>query len=133
MLLEQAEQAAKAPVLVFDAINVLVPDGLMIPDLAVVAEGVDLSGVTVHAQDVIAVVEIASSATRVADRKMKPALYAAAGIEHYWRLELEPAPRLYLGHLEHGAYADRLVPAGQTTAVTKPFPLDIDPAHLVKR
>ncbi|MFI2304554.1 hypothetical protein ACH5AL_37900 [Actinacidiphila glaucinigra] len=64
---------------------------------------------------------------------MKPALYAAAGIEHYWRLELEPAPRLYLGHLEHGAYADRLVPAGQTTAVTKPFPLDIDPAHLVKR
>ncbi|MFE2541045.1 Uma2 family endonuclease [Actinacidiphila glaucinigra] len=133
VLLEQAAEAAKAPVLVFDAINVLVPDGLMIPDLAVVDESVDLSGVTVHAQDVIAVVEIASPSTRVADRKMKPALYAAAGIEHYWRLEVEPAPRLYLGHLEHGAYADRLVQAGQTTAVTEPFPLDIDPARLVKR
>ncbi|WP_406003452.1 hypothetical protein [Streptomyces sp. NBC_00829] len=42
---------------------------------------------------------------------MKPALYAAAGIPHYWRLELEPAPRLYLGHLENGAYRDRLVQA----------------------
>ncbi|MEV6210743.1 Uma2 family endonuclease [Kitasatospora sp. NPDC051914] len=37
-------------------------------------------------------VEIASPSTRVTDRKMKPALYAAAGIEHYWRLELDPAP-----------------------------------------
>ncbi|MEU1543723.1 Uma2 family endonuclease [Actinacidiphila glaucinigra] len=74
--------------------------------------------------------EIVSASTRVADRKMKPALYAAAGIEHYWRLELEPAVRLYL---EHGAYSDRLVQAGQTTAATEPVPLDIDPAHLVKR
>ncbi|MET9881491.1 hypothetical protein ABZZ36_44075 [Actinacidiphila glaucinigra] len=51
MLLEQAAEVAKAPVLVFDAINVLVPEGLMIPDLTVVDEGVDLSGVSVQARD----------------------------------------------------------------------------------
>ncbi|MGR6998893.1 Uma2 family endonuclease [Yinghuangia aomiensis] len=45
-----------------------------------------------HADDVVLVVEIASPSTRVADRKMKPSLYAAAGIPHYWRLELEPCP-----------------------------------------
>ncbi|WP_331729937.1 hypothetical protein OHV05_35255 (plasmid) [Kitasatospora sp. NBC_00070] len=61
---------------------------------------------------------------------MKPALYAAAGIEHYWRLELEPAPRLYLGHLERGTYTDRLVQVGERTALTEPFPLDLDPAAL---
>ncbi|MFJ5221066.1 Uma2 family endonuclease [Streptomyces sp. NPDC088354] len=133
VLLEQAAEAAGAPVLVFDAINVLVPDGLMISDLAVVDAGVDLSGAAVHAHDVIAVVEIASPSTRVTDRKMKPALYAAAGIAHYWRAELEPAPRLYLGHLEAGTYTDRLVQAGETTAVTEPFPFDIDPARLTRR
>ncbi|MFB7293953.1 Uma2 family endonuclease [Actinacidiphila glaucinigra] len=133
VLLEQAAEAAGAPVLVFDAINVLVPDGLMIPDLAIVDTGVDLSGAAVHAHDVIAVIEIASPSTRVTDRKMKPALYAAAGIAHYWRLELEPAPRLYLGHLEAGAYTERLVQAVETTAITEPFPLDIDPECLIRR
>ncbi|MET9880887.1 hypothetical protein ABZZ36_40750 [Actinacidiphila glaucinigra] len=46
----------------------------MIPDLAVVDEGVDLSGVSVHVRDVIAVVEIGCLSARVVDRKMKPAL-----------------------------------------------------------
>ncbi|MFI5621404.1 hypothetical protein [Streptomyces sp. NPDC051567] len=58
---------------------------------------------------------------------MKPALYAAAGTAHYWRLELDPAPRLCLGRLEHGGCTDRLVQAGDTTALTEPFPFDIDP------
>ncbi|MEU0374603.1 hypothetical protein ABZ070_31150 [Streptomyces sp. NPDC006283] len=64
---------------------------------------------------------------------MKPAVYAAAGIPHCWRLELDPAPRLYLGHLDNGTYRDRLMQAGDTTTVTEPFGFDIDPARLVRR
>lgn len=49
------------------------------------------------------------------------------------RLELEPAPRLYLGHLGNGCYTERLVQSDETTAVTEPFPFDIAPARLVNR
>ncbi|MFJ9609692.1 hypothetical protein ACIRS1_25460 [Kitasatospora sp. NPDC101176] len=38
--------------------------------------------------------------------------------------------RLYLGHLERGSYVDRLVRVGETTALTDPFHLDLDPAVL---
>jgi hypothetical protein len=76
------------------------------------------------------VVEIVDPATRITDNKTKPALYAAAGIEHYWHLELDPAPRLHLGHLERGTYTDRLVQVGETTGIEEPFPFDVDPAAL---
>ncbi|GGR16164.1 Uma2 family endonuclease [Streptomyces netropsis] len=133
-LLDVAVEAAAAPVEVLEAVNVVVPDGLLIPDIVVVdADAAAEAGLTVDAHDVLVVVEIASPSTRVTDRKMKPALYAAAGIPHYWRLELEPAPRLYLGHLERGTYTDRLVQAGETTRLDQPFPVDFDPARLVRR
>ncbi|MFF8787447.1 Uma2 family endonuclease [Streptomyces sp. NPDC015125] len=133
-LLEAAADAAGAPVEILEAINLVVPDGLLIPDIAVCdADAAADADPTVPAHDVLLVVEIASPSTRVTDRKMKPALYAAAGIAHYWRLELEPAPRLYLGELENGGYLDRLVQATETTAVERPFPIDIDPGALARR
>ncbi|MFE3688062.1 Uma2 family endonuclease [Streptomyces sp. NPDC059095] len=71
---------------------------LLIPDIAIVdASAAATAEATTDAHDVLVVVEIASPSTRVADRKMKPHLYAAAGIAHYWRVELEPAPRIYFG------------------------------------
>ncbi|SPE57763.1 hypothetical protein SNS2_3417 [Streptomyces netropsis] len=132
-LLDAAVEAAAAPVEVLEAVNVVVPDGLLIPDIAVVdGDAAAEAGLTVDSHDVLVVIEIASPSTRVTDRKMKPALYAAAGIPHYWRLELDPAPRLYLGRLERGTYTDRLVQAGVTTCIDHPFPLDFDPARLVR-
>ncbi|WP_327075608.1 Uma2 family endonuclease (plasmid) [Kitasatospora purpeofusca] len=114
-----------APFEALEAVNVIVPDGLLIPDLVIAdtAAAAEAS-TTLEADDIVAAVEIASPSTRVTDKKMKPALYAAAGIEHYWRLELDPAPRLYLGDL------DPLVQVGETTRLTDPFPLDFDPARL---
>ncbi|WP_030742170.1 Uma2 family endonuclease [Streptomyces sp. NRRL F-5135] len=133
-LLDSAVEASGLPVEVLEAVNVVVPDGLLIPDIAVVdADAAADATVTVDAHDVLVVIEIASPSTRVTDRKMKPTLYAAAGIPHYWRLELEPAPRLYLGRLNVGGYTDRLVQAGETTALTDPFAFDIDPGRLVRR
>jgi Uma2 family endonuclease len=131
VLLEQAAVAADAPVEVFEAVNVVVPDGLLIPDLVVVDATADLSGTTVDAHDVLAAVEIASPSTRITDRKLKPSLYAAAGIAHYWRVELDPAPRLIVGRLNHGAYAEQPpVLAGATVRIEQFFPLEIDPASL---
>ncbi|MFD4905222.1 Uma2 family endonuclease [Kitasatospora purpeofusca] len=131
MLLSLAIDNAEAPFEALEAVNVIVPDGLLIPDLVIADTGAAAeAGTTLNADDIVVAIEIASPSTRVTDKKMKPALYAAAGIPHYWRLELEPAPRLYLGHLERGTYTDRLVQTGETTRLTNPFPLDLDPARL---
>ncbi|MFD5342324.1 Uma2 family endonuclease [Streptomyces anulatus] len=134
-LLEQAAETAGADVEMFEAINIVVPDGLLIPDLVIVDSAAALeAGVAVHAHDVLAVVEIASPSTRVTDRKLKPALYAAAGIEHYWRIELEPAPRLLIGRLQRGAYADEPpLLAGAVAVIDDPFLIEFDPGSLVRR
>ncbi len=130
-LLDGAVTAAGAPFEVLEAVNIIVPDGLLIPDLVVAdAAAAAEANITLSAHDIVVAIEIASPSTRVTDKKMKPSLYAAAGIEHYWRLELDPAPRLYLGHLERGTYVDRLIQAGETTTLDDPFLFDIDPAAL---
>ncbi|MDV9186848.1 Uma2 family endonuclease [Streptomyces sp. SR27] len=134
-LLEQAAEAAGAEVEVFEAINIIVPDGLLIPDLAVVDASAAGEAVTaVAAHDVLMVVEIASPSTRVTDRKLKPALYAAAGIEHYWRIELEPAPRFLAGRRTRGgSYADDEHLAGAVARLAEPFPITFDPGSLIRR
>ncbi|MEU5384439.1 Uma2 family endonuclease [Kitasatospora cineracea] len=132
-LLDAAIVAADAPFEVLEAVNVLVPDGLLIPDLVIAdAAAAAAAGSTLHADDVVVAVEIASPSTKVIDRRTKPGLYAAAGIPHYWRLDLDPAPRLHLGRLapDGSGYLDRTVQPGESTALTEPFPFDLDPAAL---
>lgn len=45
----------------------------------------------VHAPDVLLAVEVMSPSSVSTDRVAKPAQYAAAGIPHFWRIELAPA------------------------------------------
>ncbi|WP_228718008.1 Uma2 family endonuclease [Kitasatospora acidiphila] len=133
MLLVAAIKRAGAPFEVLQAVNVVIPDGLLTPDLVIAdAAAADRAGTTLSAHDVAVAIEIASPSTRVADKRLKPSLYAAAGIPHYWRVELDPAPRLYLGRLELGAYRDRLVQVGESTGLADPFPLDLDPGRLLR-
>lgn len=133
-LLEQAAESADADVEVFEAVNVIVPDGLLIPDLVLVdATASQDASVAVPAHDVLLVVEIASPSTRVTDRKLKPSLYAAAGIRHYWRIELEPAPRLITGDLTTGTYDETEHLAGATTRIEHPFTVEFDPAVLARQ
>ncbi|MFD6479316.1 Uma2 family endonuclease [Streptomyces anulatus] len=133
-LLEQAATTAAADVEVFEAINIIVPDGLLIPDLVLVdAAAAEQATVAVPAHDVLLVVEIASPSTRVTDRKLKPSLYAAAGIRHYWRIELDPAPRLLAGDLHAGAYDETEHLAGATARIEAPFLVSFDPAVLARR
>ncbi|MET8624734.1 Uma2 family endonuclease [Kitasatospora sp. NPDC004669] len=131
VLLNTAIGACAAPFEVLTAINLLVPDGLLIPDLVVAdANAAATADSTLRACDVLVAIEVTAPSTRVADTVLKSAMYAAVGIPHYWRLELDPAPRLHLGHLEDGAYVDRIVQAGESSALTDPFPLDLNPAVL---
>jgi Uma2 family endonuclease len=133
--LARAADAARAPVEVFETVNVVVPDGLLIPDLAVIdIDAAEAGGVTVNAPDVLAVVEIASPSSRVTDKRLKPALYAAAGIAHYWRVELDPAPRIYAATLAGTAYsAPTVAHAGAEHTLDMGFPIALDPASLTAR
>ncbi len=135
MLLDAAIQSAGAHFEVLEAVNVVLPDGLFIPDIAVVdAAAAAEDPVTYDAEAVHLIVEIVSpsSAGRRIDRLLKPPYYAQAGIEHLWRLELESAPPLVVAELEAGRYVDRLVaPGGRRTLVEKPFAVDVDPGALV--
>ncbi|MGW1199659.1 Uma2 family endonuclease [Streptomyces sp. NPDC002536] len=137
MLLDAAIEEAKAPVEVLEAVNVVLPDGLFIPDIAVVdAAAAAEDPVTFDAEAVLLVVEIVSpsSSGRRTDRLLKPPYYAEAGIEHLWRLELEPRPALIISELENGRYAERVVAeAGRKTLVEKPFPVELDPGALVRQ
>lgn len=82
------------------------------------------------AGDVELVVEVVSPDSEARDRETKPRKYAAAGIRHFWRVEmtgegdypavyvyeLDPATRTYL---PTGIFHDRL-------KLTVPFDIDID-------
>lgn len=131
-LLEQAATEAEAGLEVLEAVNVLMPDGLLIPDLVVAdAAATAEAGFALDNAAVVLIVEIASPATRLTNRELKPALYAAAGVEHYWRLDLEPAPTLYTGVRNGAGYRDTatFLP-GRKARITEPFPLAFDPAVL---
>ncbi|MBT2445037.1 Uma2 family endonuclease [Streptomyces sp. ISL-36] len=134
-LLDAAIQAEGAPAEVLEAVNLVLPDGLFIPDIVVVeAAAAAEDPVTFDAEAVLLVVEIVSpsSSGRRTDRLLKPPYYAEAGIEHLWRLELEPVPALIVMELVDGRYVERTVAeAGHTTLIEKPFPVEVDPGALV--
>ncbi|MEU3073215.1 Uma2 family endonuclease [Streptomyces laurentii] len=134
-LLDSAVQQSGASAEVLEAVNVILPDGLFIPDIAVVeASAAAEDPIAFDSDAVLLVVEIVSpsSSGRRTDRLLKPPYYAEAGIEHLWRLELEPVPALIVSELSGGRYVERVVAeAGRETAVEAPFPLKVDPSRLV--
>jgi Uma2 family endonuclease len=136
MLIHAALKAAGSPYEVLEAVNVVLPDGLFIPDIAVVdAAAAAEDPVTYDAESVLLIVEIVSPSSngRRIDRLLKPPYYADADIPHLWRLELVPVPSLVVGELENGRYVDRMVAeAGRGTLIEKPFALELDPGKLVR-
>ncbi|MCZ7416900.1 Uma2 family endonuclease [Streptomyces sp. WMMC897] len=133
--LHAAAHAAHAPVEVLEAVNVILPSGLVVPDLVVADAGATAEdGVSIDAEGVQLVVELVSPGNRTVDRKFKPMLYAEAAIPHFWRLEFDPAPMLIIHELESGRYVERTTAlAGAVTHVDTPMPLDIDPAGLSRQ
>ncbi|MFE0672445.1 Uma2 family endonuclease [Streptomyces sp. NPDC058867] len=135
MILHRAAAASKAPVEVLEAINVILPSGLVVPDIVVTDAGATAEDtVSVDADGVQLVVELVSPGNLMVDRKFKPMLYAEAAVPYFWRLEFDPAPMLVAYELAGGRYEERVtVLAGTTTHLDAPFPVAIDPAELVRQ
>ena len=133
-LLEQAAAACDAHVEVFEAVNVITPSGLVIPDIAIVrADAARDAELSLPASAMAAVIEIVSPSTRRIDRLVKPSVYAEAGIPTYWRLELHPTAALTSYTLTAGHYAQVKTASTDTAIhrVTTPFPATIPLADLV--
>lgn len=133
--LDAAARAAGAPVEVLEGVNVVLPSGLVVPDLVVADAGATADDpVTVDIEAVQLVVELVSPGNSTMDRKVKPMLYAEAAIPHFWRLEFDPAPMLAIYELQGGRYVQRTTAlAGAATHLDTPFPLVIDPAGLSRQ
>jgi Uma2 family endonuclease len=127
--------AAPQDVEVVEGVGVAVPSGLLIPDVVVArAAAVHAGPRQLESNDVLAVVEIVSPSSHAADRRWKPQAYAEAGIDVFWRVELEAQ-----GGPEVTAYARSgsgwtevtRVTAEKTATIEAPFPVRITPARLV--
>ncbi|MEW2044016.1 Uma2 family endonuclease [Streptomyces sp. NPDC005534] len=134
VILDAAARAAGAPVEVLEAINVVLPSGLVVPDMVVADAGATAEDtVSVDADAVQLVVEIVSPGNRMMDRMVKPLLYAEAAIPYFWRLEFEPVARLVVSELQGGRYVTVTALVGAATRIDAPFPVDIDPAGLARQ
>ncbi|MER6105283.1 Uma2 family endonuclease [Streptomyces sp. NPDC001832] len=133
--LDAAARAVGAPVEILEGVNVVLPSGLVVPDLVVADAGATADDpVTVDIEAVQLVVELVSPGNRTMDRRIKPMLYAEAAIPHFWRLELDPAPMLVVYELHGGRYVERTTAlAGATTRLDAPFPFAIDPVGLSRQ
>ena len=106
------------------------------PDVSVVrAESVDALRTCFEAEDVVLAVEAVSPSSEEFDRDTKPRRYAAAGIKHFWRVELEEErtvvyvyelDRATRAYLLTGIHHDRL-------KLTVPFDIEIDLTAVGKR
>lgn len=83
-----------------------------------------------QSRDVLLAVEVVSPSSESRDRDTKPHKYAAAGIPHFWRVEMAGTDELPVVHVfELDKEAHAYVPAGiyrDTLKITVPFDIDID-------
>ncbi|PSL57941.1 Uma2 family endonuclease [Saccharothrix carnea] len=82
--------------------------------------------------DVLLAVEIVSPGTGGTDRVMKPAEYAAAGIPHYWLVEIDDPVTLTAFTLVDGYY-ERVGGGTGKVEIPNPFPVVFELDELLSR
>lgn len=97
-----------------------------VPDVLVLRAGVDRSAGTAEPADVLLAVEVVSAGSTTNDRITKPVEYAAAGIPHFWRVDLlrEPLLEVFtLAGATHGSAAagQRPTTSSSTRRSRSPF------------
>jgi Uma2 family endonuclease len=103
-----------------------VEDILLLPDDAPRCEPTDGVITTHHyfdAEQVLLAVEIVSPGTRRRDRLEKPAVYAAAGVPHLWRIETDPV-HVYAYDLVNGSY-EAAGDSDEVLRLSKPFDIEL--------
>jgi Uma2 family endonuclease len=97
------------------------------PDLVIVsAEAAEANPPRFAPDQVLLAVEIISPGSRNTDTITKPAEYAAAGIPHYWVIDLESPLSLTVFHLVGDLGYQRAPAVTGRFTTSEPFPLDID-------
>ena len=97
----------------------------LVPDVTVLRPH-SSGSIWVDPADVALVVEIESEETRRYDRLLKPAVYAAAGIPAYWRVEAGPVLRV---HALVGESYQPLEDADGQVELDSPYPIRVNPAQ----
>ncbi|MGW3584207.1 Uma2 family endonuclease [Streptomyces rubiginosohelvolus] len=87
-------------------------------------------------EDVVLAVEVVSDDSVERDREVKPRKYAAAGVQHFWRVEADEAgvPIVYVYELDPAQ--EVYVPTGihrDKLTLTAPFPLTVDLTAINRR
>lgn len=122
-------------------VGVLIGEDEPIPDLIVGTGEVALDDRGIPAAQIELAVEVVSRSTAAMDRRIKPDIYAEAGIPNYWRLETsrfkgqlpgEELPVLFAYALaDTGEYElVQRVSAGTKAVLKRPCEVVIDPATL---
>ncbi|MFI5932778.1 Uma2 family endonuclease [Actinoplanes sp. NPDC051494] len=93
------------------------------PDVLLLRQPVASGNHYVLPSQVVIAVEIVSPGTRRRDRLEKPALYAAAGIPHFWRIEQDPL-RVFAYDLVDGRY-EAAGEAGAELVLSAPFEIKL--------
>lgn len=124
--------AAGSELEVLEGVGVQLPNGLLVPDV-VVAHGASVwSGRSVLAPaDLLLAVEVVSPSSRTTDRITKPALYAAARVPAYWRVELgRETPSVVTYRLSGTTYAEQVTAtAEEPVSVDWPLTVRLAPAE----
>ncbi|MFI7328804.1 Uma2 family endonuclease [Streptomyces rubiginosohelvolus] len=87
-------------------------------------------------EDVVLAVEVVSDDSVERDREVKPRKYAAAGVQHFWRVEADEVgvPIVYVYELDPAL--EVYVPTGihrDKLTLTAPFPLTVDLTAINRR
>ncbi|MBB3101317.1 Uma2 family endonuclease [Actinoplanes campanulatus] len=99
----------------------------LVPDVTVLRPH-SSGSIWVDPADVALVVEIESDETRRYDRLLKPAVYAAAGIPAYWRVEAGPVLRVHALTDESYQAIEDAGTDGQLQ-LDSPYPIRVNPAQ----
>ena len=106
------------------------PGTVRVPDLVVLTrryfQRVRDGTVPIRAADLVLVGEILGPGSRRTDTVIKHAEYAAAGIGHYWIIDLDDGPSLTACHLRGGSSYVEAEPARGVFETATPFPARID-------
>lgn len=131
------DDAAPHDLEVVESFGVRTATEVVIPDVVVGDAEVLFAGAAVLLPErTHLVAEIVGPGNRLRDYQDKPRIYADAGIPTFLRIELigVNAPYVEVLSLRDGAYTGvGHVDAGQTVKLTKPFPVEFDPARLLGR
>lgn len=127
------QEAAPSEWVVLPEVDLELGRNVYEPDVVVLAAAAYGARGPLAPASVVLAVEVTSPSSRSMDRIIKPAALAAAGVPNYWRVDLDGEPFLEIHELAGATY--RLVQtlrAGTATRLERPFPVQIDPALLVR-